>query len=87
MKKRVLIVNITILIWVMAAEVLVINAMSKAQNQPHSLDVVEAVSTMAFVFRYFHFPLPLAIALSVLLLVVPAWLMLRLVRHCFGFIR
>ncbi|WP_257295680.1 hypothetical protein [Endozoicomonas sp. YOMI1] len=33
MKKR-LIINITIMFWVIAAEVLVINASSKAQNQP-----------------------------------------------------
>ncbi|WBA82596.1 hypothetical protein [Endozoicomonas sp. GU-1] len=37
--------NIAILFWMIAAEVLVINASSKAQNQPLSFDVVEAVSS------------------------------------------
>ena len=43
MKKR-LIINFTIVFWAIAAEVLVINASSKAQNQPLSFDVIEAVS-------------------------------------------
>ena len=53
MKKH-LIINITIFCWVIVAEVVVINASSKAQNQPLSLDVVEAVSSVVFVFNYFH---------------------------------
>ena len=48
MNKRALLINIAIMFWVIAAEVLVINASSKAQNQPLSFDVVEAVSTLAF---------------------------------------
>ena len=86
MNKR-LIINITILFWVIAAEVLVINASSKAQNQPLSFDVVEAVSSVVFVFHYFHVPLPLAIFLAVVLLLLPAWLVMVLARRCFGLIR
>ncbi|MGO0305879.1 hypothetical protein ACTL6P_04575 [Endozoicomonas acroporae] len=83
MKKRV-IINIAILFWVIAAEVLVINASSKAQNQPLSFDVVEAVSSVVFVFNYFNVPLPLAIFLAVVLLLLPAWLVMVLVRRFFG---
>jgi uncharacterized membrane protein len=75
MKKR-LIINITILFWVIAAEVLVINASSKAQNKPLSFDVVEAVSSVVFVFHYFNVPLPLTTTLAVVLLFLPAWLLL-----------
>ncbi len=86
MKKH-LIINSTIFCWVIVAEVLVINASSKAQNQPLSLDVVEAVSSVAFVFNYFHVPLPLAILLAVVVLLLPAWLVTVLARRFFGLIR
>ena len=86
MKKH-LIINITIFFWVIAAEVLVINASSKAQNQPLSLDVVEAVSSVVFVFNYFHVPLPLAIFLAMVVLLLPAWLVMVLARRFFGLIR
>lgn len=82
MKKRVLI-HIVALFLLVAAEVVLINAASKAQNQPLSFDVVEAINTLAFVFHYFHMPLPLAVALAVVLLFLPAWLLLRLIRHFF----
>ena len=86
MKKH-LIINITIFFWVIAAEVLVINASSKPQNQPLSLDVVEAVSSVVFVFNYFHVPLPLAIFLAMVVLLLPAWLVMVLARRFFGLIR
>ena len=86
MKKH-LIINITIFFWVIAAEVLVINASSKAQNQSLSLDVVEAVSSVVFVFNYFHVPLPLAIFLAMVVLLLPAWLVMVLARRFFGLIR
>ena len=86
MKKH-LIINITMFFWVIAAEVLVINASSKAQNQPLSLDVVEAVSSVVFVFNYFHVPLPLAIFLAMVVLLLPAWLVMVLARRFFGLIR
>ena len=86
MKKH-LTINITIFFWVIAAEVLVINASSKAQNQPLSLDVVEAVSSVVFVFNYFHVPLPLAIFLAMVVLLLPAWLVMVLARRFFGLIR
>ncbi len=86
MKKH-LIINSTIFCWVIVAEVLVINASSKAQNQPLSLDVVEAVSSVVFVFNYFHVPLPLAILLAVVVLLLPAWLVTVLARRFFGLIR
>ena len=86
MKKH-LIINITIFSWVIAAEVLVINASSKPQNQPLSLDVVEAVSSVVFVFNYFHVPLPLAIFLAMVVLLLPAWLVMVLARRFFGLIR
>ena len=69
------------------AEVLVINASSKAQNQPLSLDVVEAVSSVVFVFNYFHVPSPLAILLAVVVVLLPAWLVMVLARRFFGLIR
>ena len=86
MKKH-LIINITIFCWVIVAEVLVINASSKAQNQPLSLDVVEAVSSVVFVFNYFHVPSPLAILLAVVVVLLPAWLVMVLARRFFGLIR
>ncbi len=86
MKRRVL-VHIVVLFLLVAAEVVIINAASKAQNQPLSFDVVEAISTVAFVFHYFHMPLPLAITLAVVLLFLPAWLLIALVRRFFGLIR
>lgn len=82
MKRRVLI-HIVVLLLLVAAEVVLINAASKAQNQPLSFDVLEAIHTVAFVFHYFHMPLPLAITLAVVLLFLPAWLLLRVVRHFF----
>lgn len=86
MKKH-LIINTTIFCWVIVAEVLVINASSKAQNQPLSLDVVEAVSSVVFVFNYFHVPSPLAILLAVVVVLLPAWLVMVLARRFFGLIR
>ena len=86
MKKH-LIINTTIFCWVIVAEVLVINASSKAQNQPLSLDVVEAVSSVVFVINYFHVPLPLAIFLAVVVVLLPAWLVMVLARRFFGLIR
>lgn len=79
MNKRVLI-NLMILLLLVTAEVLMLNAAAKPDNQPLTFDPVEAVSTLAFVFAYFHVPLPLSIALAVLLLILPAWLVLVLAR-------
>ncbi|WP_299731913.1 hypothetical protein [uncultured Endozoicomonas sp.] len=60
-------------------EVVLMNHLSRPDNFPLSLNPIEALSGIAFTLSYFHIPVVIAFALAVLILVIPAWLITRLV--------
>lgn len=76
--------KVAIFVMIVVAEVLLLDAASKAQNQPLSFDVVETVKLLTFVFNYFHVPLWLSVALAILSLAIPALLIMLLISWLYG---
>ena len=78
------VIKVAIFLVIMAAEVLLLDETSKAQNQPLSFDVVGMVSSIAFAFNYFHVPVLLSVLLAVLCLAIPAALITLLIGWLYG---
>ncbi len=72
-------ISFAIFLAIVVAELLLLEGVSMAQNQPLSLDVVGVVSSIAFAFSYFHVPVPLSVLLAILSLAVPAALITLLI--------
>ncbi len=77
-------IKFAIFLVIMAAEVLLFDGTSKAQNQPLSFDVVGVVSSIAFAFNYFHVPVLLSVLLAILCLAIPAALITLLIGWLYG---
>ncbi|MGI2026823.1 hypothetical protein [Endozoicomonas acroporae] len=73
--------DIPLIMVILAAEVLLINTLSGPDNVPLSLSIVDAVSSIAFVFTYFHAPVPVALFLTGAMLLVPACLLALLIHR------
>ena len=64
---------------ILMVEVVLMNRLADPDNFPLSLNPIEALSGLAFALSYFHIPVIASFALAGFILLIPAWLMTRLV--------